>query len=58
MKTSLQKQTNCESPKTVYKAIKAQPTVNSDKKENRFRGMSDNLEKFEPLYIPGYKIRG
>ncbi|PRD44532.1 hypothetical protein [Sphingobacterium haloxyli] len=58
MKTSLQRQTKCENPKAAYKATMAQPGVTSEKKENRFRGMSENLEKAEPLYIPGYKIRG
>lgn len=56
MKTSLQKRTKCESPKTTYKAVKANRVATSLK--SRFTGMSDNLEKFEPLYIPGYKIRG
>lgn len=57
MKTSLQKQTKCESPKEAYKVAKAQPAV-PDSKQNRFKGMSENLVKAEPLYIPGYKIRG
>lgn len=57
MTTSLQKQTKCESPKEVYKVTKAQPAV-PERKENRFKGMSENLVKAEPLYIPGYKIRG
>lgn len=58
MKTSLQKPTKCESPKEAYKAVQAQSAVQVEKKENRFRGMSENLVKFEPLHIPGYKIRG
>ncbi|WP_164111812.1 MULTISPECIES: hypothetical protein [Sphingobacterium] len=58
MKKSLQKQTKCESPKEAYKATKALPAVPAEKKENRFKGMSENLVQFEPLYIPGYKIRG
>ena len=24
----------------------------------RFTGMSENIEKFEPVIIPGYKVRG
>ena len=24
----------------------------------RFNGMSENIEKFEPVIIPGYKVRG
>lgn len=58
MKTSLQKPTKCESPKETYKAFRAQSAVPAEKKENRFRGMSENLVKFEPLHIPGYKVRG
>lgn len=58
MKKSLQKQTKCESPKEAYKATKPQATVPAEKNENRFKGMSENLVQFAPLYIPGYKIRG
>lgn len=56
MKTSLQKRTKCESPKTVYKPVKGDRATASPK--SRFTGMSNNLEKAEPLHIPGYKIRG
>jgi hypothetical protein len=30
----------------------------STAKENKFKGMAENLEIVEPLIIPGYKIRG
>lgn len=56
MKTSLQKPTKCESPKVAYKATKGEHVVAVPK--GRLAGMSNDLEKAEPLYIPGYKIRG
>lgn len=30
----------------------------STAKENKFKGMAENLEIVQPLIIPGYKIRG
>ncbi|MND96304.1 hypothetical protein D3C87_880590 [compost metagenome] len=55
MKTSLQKQTKHE-VKVTHRVPKTTHAATSDK--NRFKGMSKDLEKVEPLYIPGYKIRG
>ncbi len=55
MKTSLQKQTKHEL-KVTHRVPKATHAVTSD--NNRFKGMYKDLEKAEPLYIPGYKIRG
>ncbi len=56
MKTSLQKQTKHEGAKVTHKVSKTGPAVTTEK--NRFKGMHQNLEKVEPLYIPGYKVRG
>lgn len=56
MKTSLQKRTKYEGSKTTYNAVKTDRVAISPK--SRFTGLSDNLKKFERLYIPGYKIRG
>jgi len=53
MKTSLQKQTKHEL-KVTHRVPKATHAVTSD--NNRFKGMYKDLEKAEPLYIPGYKI--
>jgi len=56
MKTSLQKKTKYEGARVTHKVSKTGPAVTSEK--NRFKGMHQDREKAEPLYIPGYKIRG
>ncbi len=56
MKTSLQKQIKYEGTTATHKVPKTGPVVTSEK--NRFKDMHQDLEKAEPLYILGYKIRG
>jgi len=33
-------------------------SIVKDGSTGRFIGMSENIEKFEPVIIPGYKVRG
>lgn len=63
MKRFSQKPTDCMSTGSVTQRNQAVSSKNSSwvKKEassGRFTGMSKDLERVPPLYIPGYKSRG
>jgi len=64
MKVSSQKRTNTRNgqPLTVTSRHVVPKgggwVVRSEKKGGRFAGMSEDLEKLQPVKIPGYKVRG
>jgi hypothetical protein len=63
MKRFSQKPTDCMSSGSVTQSNQAVSSKNCSrvKKEassSRFSGMSKDLERVPPLYIPGYKSRG
>ncbi|RQO74772.1 hypothetical protein DBR43_05145 [Pedobacter sp. KBW06] len=69
MSRSFQKQIKCTGPvelsADVARSIANLRLLSGSKgkwsstaKENKFKGMAENIEIVQPLIIPGYKIRG